>query len=82
MLHVTPSEVGGSAQLLAGLEELPEGQGVEAAVDAGGLSPGCKGAAQAGAGVQVTKSLAVGLRRHMKCGVCGWLALGTRHLQE
>ena len=80
MLHVTPSEVGGSAQLLAGLEELPEGQGVEAAVDACRLSPGCEGTAQAGAGVHVTQGPAVHLRQDVEPGVCGWLALGTGHL--
>ena len=62
MIHVTSSEVGWSAQLLAALEELPEGQGVQAAVVAEGrLVPGCKGAAQACAGVHVTHVPAVSL---------------------
>ena len=58
-LNVTSSEVGGSPEHLAALEELPEGQGVEAAVEAGRLSPGRKGAAQASAGVHVTQGHAV-----------------------
>ena len=42
---MTSGEVGGSAQLLAALEVLPEGQAVQAAVKAGRLNPGCEGAA-------------------------------------